>query len=385
LQKASPLIFEVIREFQTAQENEFVLARARLHPKMADQILQRYENRTGRLLPKPIPFAAKDRAKKTKEMVGALSDRQLMIEAARHWEEVIADRLNSQEIREEVASYQDRLAQLKVSLAQIQRRQDELTGERHAGMTRADDGDDSEKATTPVEPGGLIGKQRRALDHVARQGILHMGIKVLLLALAACFLPLVVTALVRVALRRNIKATGSTLLLTSLPGFARVLIWIVCGSMILSTLGMDVMAILTGLGIVGFAICIAATPMIADAIAAFVIFVEERFTIDDVVKIGIDEPAVIVGLTWRSTQLKNAEGMMFSLPNRKLTEQSVQNLTIDGRTIDFISATVTTKHDPEKIMQVLRQAMDGVANLLQDAERGTSVQEIEVNGDKKTI
>jgi hypothetical protein len=33
----------------------------------------------------------------------------------------------------------------------------------------------------------------------------------------------------------------------------------------------------------------------------------------------------------------------------------------------------------------LRQAMDGVANLLQDAERGTSVQEIEVNGDKKTI
>jgi len=145
------------------------------------------------------------------------------------------------------------------------------------------------------------------------------------------------------------------------------------------------MAILTGLGIVGFAICIAATPMISDAIAAFVIFVEKRFTIDDVVKVGNDEPAVIVGLTWRSTQLKNAEGMVFSLPNRKLTEQNIQNLTIDGRTIDFISATVTTKHDPEKIMQVLRQAMDGVANLLQDAERGTSVQEIEVNGDKKTI
>ncbi len=159
LQKALLLLRDLIAEFESAQETEFVLARARIHPEMADRILDRFQNRTDRLLLKPFPFALKERAKKIEEMAESLFDRQMGLEAARHWESVLLSRLNSQEIRKEAAAHEDRLLRINTNLGRNQRREYALTGNKPPTSAFAVDGDESE---APMEPGGAIGKQRRA-------------------------------------------------------------------------------------------------------------------------------------------------------------------------------------------------------------------------------
>ncbi len=210
-------------------------------------------------------------------------------------------------------------------------------------------------------------------------------VKILLLIVAGLVLPRLADGLLQATIGRRKKTGHSSLLLFSMMGFTRVGIWIVVISMILTTLGVDVTAILAGLGIGGLAFGLAAQPMIADGIAAMVIFFERRFTIGDVIKIGTDEPAKVVGLTWRSTQLRNAERMVVSIPNRKITEQSIQKLTHSHQTFDFIQVTVTTTHDPEMILKVMQEVISGSENLSPKGERGARVQEIEVKGKSKVV
>jgi hypothetical protein len=66
-----------------------------------------------------------------------------------------------------------------------------------------------------------------------------------------------------------------------------------------------------------------------------------RFRIGDVIKLGSDEPARVVGLTWALDGPEERRRLVVSVPNR-VTETTVQNLTKAGHTYDSISATVTT-------------------------------------------
>ena len=154
-------------------------------------------------------------------------------------------------------------------------------------------------------------------------------------------------------------------------------------SLTLSVLGFDVTAIIAGLGIGGLAIGLAAQPMISDIIGAVIIFAERRFRIGDVVKLGNDEPAPVVGLTWRSTALKNADGLVVSVPNRKVTETTVQNLTKAGHTYDWLSATVTTDKDLTRVLEVINKAMEACENLSPD--HGVSVKKFTHRGTAKVV
>ena len=109
-------------------------------------------------------------------------------------------------------------------------------------------------------------------------------------------------------------------MLTALLAIIKITVWVSAAALILNLLGFNVTAIIAGLGIGGLAIGLAAQSMLADVIGAFVIFAERRFKIGDVIRLDRQDPVRIAGLTWRSTQVKNAEGLLVTIPNRKVTE-----------------------------------------------------------------
>jgi small-conductance mechanosensitive channel len=123
--------------------------------------------------------------------------------------------------------------------------------------------------------------------------------------------------------------------------------------------------------------------MISDVIAAVVIFAERRFRIGDVVKLGGDDPARVVGLSWRSTALKNASGLVVSVPNRKVTEATIQNLTRGGETYDSLSVTVNTTRDVNEVLRVIKAALGECENL--SADRGVAVKSFNQKGDEKEV
>jgi small-conductance mechanosensitive channel len=362
LARLLPLLARQATQLETAREEEAILVRARLRPDRADELLKAYQTKTGRLLPRPSPLADKDRAEKVEELGAMLFERYVTLEAARKWQDVLSARAAAAGVKAEAGVYQDELSQLNAASAAGARRVHALTGQEQPGPAT----------------GGEIGQTRDELTRVRTQGVQWIVLKIAGILLVAFLLPRLLMWVLR-------RASGDTssLVLSALRAVLKATIWVAALTLILSTLGFDVTAILAGLGIGGLAIGLAAQPMIADLIGAVVIFAERRFKIGDVIRLGGDDPARVVGLTWRSTQVKNADGLVVNIPNRKVTEAMIQNLTRADGTYDSLSVSITTEHDASRVLAAIKQALEECTRLAPGHE--VSVREFTQKGDTKTI
>jgi small-conductance mechanosensitive channel len=366
LTRMMPMLARQLNQFEAAREEETVLARARLRPDRADELLKAFQAKTGRLLSKPVPIADKDKAEKVEELGTLLFDRYVMLEAARRWGAVLNERIAPTGIQAEAGVYQDALAQMQAASAANGRRTRALTGREEPGPAT----------------GGEIAATRQELASVRSRGVKRIGLTIAGILLAAVLLPRLLLALLWWAFARK-RGDASSLVWSALRAAIKATVWVAAIIIILSLLGVNVTAIIAGLGIFGLAIGLAAQPMIADLIGAVVIFVERRFKIGDVIRLGSDSSVRVVGLTWRSTQVKNADGLVVTIPNRKVTEATIQNLTRAAGTFDYLDVSVTTEKDATKVLAVIRRAMDTCDHLVADHE--ASVQEFKQKGETKTI
>lgn len=90
------------------------------------------------------------------------------------------------------------------------------------------------------------------------------------------------------------------------------------------SLGVDVRSILTGLGIAGLAISLAAQNIIRDFLNGVFILFEDQFAVGDVVKIDGNAGAV-EGFTLRTTRLRTLDGELVTIPNGSIS--TVLNFT----------------------------------------------------------
>lgn len=98
----------------------------------------------------------------------------------------------------------------------------------------------------------------------------------------------------------------------------------IAGLTLLGSLGVDVRSILTGLGIAGLAISLAAQNIIRDFLNGIFIFFEDQFAVGDVVKIdGIS--GVVEMFTLRITRLRTLDGELVTIPNGSIA--TVLNFT----------------------------------------------------------
>jgi small-conductance mechanosensitive channel len=366
LQRVMPLLARQRAEIEAAREEEMVLARARLRPERADELLKAFQAKTGRLLNKPLPVADKDKADKVEELGRALFDRYVRLEAGQRWSAELNARLTPAGIPAEAGVYQDELAQMNAVSAANRRRVEALTGQEKPGPAT----------------GGEIAATRRELARVRTEGVKRIGLTIAGILLGAILLPRLLLGVLWWIFGRKSGDTSS-LVWAALRTAIKAAVWVAALILILSLLGVNVTAIIAGLGIFGLAVGLAAQPMIADLIGAVVIFAERRFKIGDVIRLGTDNSVRVVGLTWRSTQVKNADGLVVTIPNRKVTEATIQNLTRATGTFDCLDLSVTTEQDAAKVLAVLQRAMESCENAVADQE--VSVQEFNQKGEAKTI
>lgn len=376
---ALPLLAKEVVRLQAAQEEELVLTRARLKPNQADELLKAYQTKSGRMLPRPIPVGDKQKADIVAEMAGVLFERMVQLEAAKRWDEVLTVRLTPAGIKAEAGAYQDELARVNATAGANVRRVAALTGAEPPQLGQADA---SEVDKAPVI-GGEIGKTRQELKRVRIEGVKAMGIKIAAILLAAFLLPRVLLWLVRRAVGAGNNVQDAGLVLSTLRTFLKAGVWVTALALMLRILGFDVTAIVAGLGIGGLAIGLAAQPMISDVIAALIILAEGKFKVGDVIKIGNDDPAKVIGLSWRSTQVRNAYGLVVNIPNRRVTEQTAQNLSRAGETYDTLSVTVTTEREVSKVLAVIRHTLEECKYL--SADHGMSVREFTHKGETKVV
>lgn len=128
----------------------------------------------------------------------------------------------------------------------------------------------------------------------------------------------------------------------------------------------NAVSLITGLGIGGIAIAMAAKDSLENLLGSFLIFMDKPFTVGDVVKVdGVEGTIERVG--FRSTVLRSADKTTYVIPNRSMIDGVLENLTMrNARRVKFdIGLTYETSNE------VLRKIIDEISEFLK-ANPGTT-------------
>ncbi|NQX55622.1 mechanosensitive ion channel [Pedobacter panaciterrae] len=126
----------------------------------------------------------------------------------------------------------------------------------------------------------------------------------------------------------------------------------------------NVLTLITGLGIGGIAIALAAKESLENLIGSFTIFLDKPFTVGDVVKVdGVEGTIEKVG--FRSTWLISPDKTTIVIPNRAMIDGVLENVTLRNyRRVNFqIGLTYETKsEDVKNIVNAINEYLNGNAN-----------------------
>jgi MscS family membrane protein len=89
---------------------------------------------------------------------------------------------------------------------------------------------------------------------------------------------------------------------------------------------MDITSLIAGLGIGGLAIALAAKESLENLLGSFTIFFDKPFIIGDLIKVGNVEGNV-EKIGFRSTRIRTLEKTFVTVPNKKLVDTELDNLT----------------------------------------------------------
>jgi MscS family membrane protein len=130
----------------------------------------------------------------------------------------------------------------------------------------------------------------------------------------------------------------------------------------------NALSLITGLGIGGIAIALAAKESLENLIGSFTIFIDKPFTVGDIVRVdGVEGTIEKVG--FRSTVLRSTDKTTYIIPNRSMIDGVLENLTRRNyRRVKFdIGLTYETPH--ENIKRIIAQ----INQFLSDQEHLTDV------------
>jgi len=116
-------------------------------------------------------------------------------------------------------------------------------------------------------------------------------------------------------------------LLPILKDVLKVVLWTIGCFWILGTVfHVNIPALITGLGIGGVAIALAAKESIENLFGAFTILTDKPFQVGDHIKLGSVE-GTVERIGFRSTRLRSPDGSAITIPNKKLVYENLENLT----------------------------------------------------------
>lgn len=105
--------------------------------------------------------------------------------------------------------------------------------------------------------------------------------------------------------------------------------------MVISELGYNINGLITGLGVGGLAISLAAQDAISNMISGFIIVFEKPFKVGDLIKSSTVE-GFVEEVTMRTTKIRQLDDSLITVPNSTLTSNAVVNESeMQKRRIDF--------------------------------------------------
>ena len=139
--------------------------------------------------------------------------------------------------------------------------------------------------------------------------------------------------------------------------FLKLIVVAVSGVMVLERVGLNVMSLVTGLGIGGMAVALAAQETLGNMMGSLQIMTDHPFGIGDWVRVR-GHMGIVQEIGLRSTKIMTRSRIMVVIPNKALAESDIQNLSVGGDlAVELALGLVydTTADEMDRAVSILRE------------------------------
>lgn len=156
----------------------------------------------------------------------------------------------------------------------------------------------------------------------------------------------------RITAKRNLSPEAKASVVNSTQVILGTLVWVGAALFVMDNLGVNISAVLTGLGIGGVAVALAAQNILGDIFNFFVILLDKPFAVGDFI---IGDGAVCgtvekIGL--KSAHIRNLSGEQLIVANSQLLGMQVKNYSRMQRRRVVLTTTVIYQTPQEKLKRI---------------------------------
>jgi len=126
--------------------------------------------------------------------------------------------------------------------------------------------------------------------------------------------------------------------------------------------GGSVAKVMASLGVLSLVIGLALKGNLANIFSGIVLNIERPFRVGDILKINSMDSVEVVDMTWRTVRLKNPSNHVISIPNDVAARSTVLNYSMGFVRVD-IPLQLSPQHPPEKVVELLKEAMERVEGI----------------------
>lgn len=131
----------------------------------------------------------------------------------------------------------------------------------------------------------------------------------------------------------------------------KVMTWLLGIMMLIDNLGYDITALVTGLGVGGIAIALAAQNILGDLFSYLVIFFDKPFEIGDFIKVGSDS-GVVEKIGIKTSHVRSLDGQILVIPNAEMVKTVINNYKRLERRRVILTIGVTYETDPASLRKI---------------------------------
>jgi len=174
------------------------------------------------------------------------------------------------------------------------------------------------------------------------------------------------TLLIQTYTQKNLGTDAARVTTVTTLGFlARLALWTVIALLVLQNVGVNVTALVTGLGIGGIAVALAAQNVLGDLLASLSIMLDKPFVLGDFIIVG-DQMGTVEKIGIKTTHLRSLSGEQLIISNADLLKSRIRNCKrMQERRIAF-TVGVSYQTPPEKVelvSKLLREAVERETNI----------------------
>ncbi len=165
--------------------------------------------------------------------------------------------------------------------------------------------------------------------------------------------------------RRLLTDAASATTVAALHFLAKLVLWVLLLLLALDNLGVNVTALVTGLGIGGIAVALALQNILSDVFASLSIVLDKPFVLGDTIGVG-DATGTVLSIGLKTTRLRSATGEQLIFGNADLLKGKIKNFKrMEARnvTLAFSLAYDTPADELEAVPGIVRAIVEGLPDV----------------------